>query len=443
MTNRLAQDILSAGVIGAGGAGFPTHVKAQSQVEIVIANGAECEPLIHSDQWLMENKAEQIVAGLRLMMNACNAQKGIVATKKVYTSSINALSSALRPYPDIQLKLLDNTYPSGDEFILVYETTGRIIPESGLPLHVGVVVDNVETLYNVFRASRGMAVVERTVTISGEVASPGVYRFPIGTPIQFAAEVAGGCLVDKVAVIDGGPMMGRVILGTNDVIRKTTSSLIFLWADHPFVQRRTLGVNFEMLRTISMCCQCRECTDLCPRYLLGHNLEPHKVMRAIITRQENPPTQMTQAYICSSCGVCEIVACPLGLSPRNVFAEVKKHLAASKVENVHHHVPESVRDSYRYTRIPKPRALARTGLDRYNSATTYRGTVSRVPYVELLLSQHIGAPSVPVVKEGQVVNKGDIVATAAPGKLSTNLCASISGRVAAVLNDRIIIEGKV
>ena len=311
MGSGIVEAIQAAGVIGAGGAGFPTHVKANSTVDTVIANGSECEPLLYSDQSLMELKPAEIIAGLEVMIQATGAEQGIIALKAVYTKAISAFEELLPKHPDISLKKLGSFYPSGDEQSIVYEATGRIVPEGGIPLHVGCVVDNVETLFNIHRAMSGQPVTERMVTIIGEVWSPGVYRFPIGTSVVDALQAVQGVKIDNPAVIDGGPMMGRITKGLAGNIRKTTSGLIVLPDDHPHINRRTLPTNMELIRTISMCCQCRECTDLCPRYLLGHDLEPHKVMRAIITRREDSPSQITQSHLCCLCGICETIACPL------------------------------------------------------------------------------------------------------------------------------------
>jgi Na+-translocating ferredoxin:NAD+ oxidoreductase RnfC subunit len=441
MSGGIAQAIRDAGVVGAGGAGFPTHVKADSQVDIVIANGSECEPLLYSDQSLQEMQAREIIAGLETMMQATGAQQGIIALKAVYTEAIASYDELLPAHPDLSMVKLGAFYPSGDEHSLVYECTGRIVPEGGIPLNVGVVVDNVETLYNVHKAMTGIPVTERVVTITGDVWSPGVYRLPVGTPVKDAVALAGGAKIEDPGYIDGGPMMGAIHFELDGVIRKTTSGIIVAPSDHPHLQRRSLQPNMELIRTVSMCCQCRECTDLCPRYQLGHNLEPHKVMRAVITRSDDPPSQITQAHICCLCGICETIACPLYLSPRNVFALMKKELAAKGVSNPHHRTPDSVRHAYNYTKIPKERALARCGMTQYSGHLHFKQHDTSIRKVELLLSQHIGAPSHPAVEEGQVVNKGDLIAGIPEGKLGANLHASISGRVTAVRTDRIVIEG--
>jgi len=442
MSNSLAEQILAAGVVGAGGAGFPTHVKATSRVDTVVVNGAECEPLIYSDQVVMRVYARETLAGLKLMMDAVGATRGIYALKADYEDVLEVLTPEAARYPDVEIQLLQSVYPSGDEQILVYECTGRIVPEGGIPLDVGVVVNNVETLMNVYRATLGRPLTHRTVTVNGEVRNPAVFQLPVGTSYRDAVLAAGGTDLpdDEIAVIDGGPMMGMIKYGLDHPVRKTTGALIVVPKDHEFIVRRTMPRETETRITVAACCQCRECTDLCPRWLLGHDLEPHKVMRAIVTRSMEP-SQITQAHICCLCGVCEIIACPIALSPRNVFAMVRDQLREQKIPNPHHRKPEAVRDSYEYTKIPKMRSLARTGLLGYYAHLHEAEPAIPIRRVRLLTGQHIGAPATPVVAVGDRVNEGDLVAAAREGALSTNIHASISGTVTAVAPDAVEIEG--
>ena len=141
-------------MVGAGGAGFPAHVKAAAAVDTIIANGAECEPLIHKDFEVMLHHAGEIVEGVRLLMQATGAPRGIIGIKEKNAAAVDAVTRALDG-KDITVHLLGDFYPSGDEYILVYEATGRLIPPQGIPLDVGVVVNNVETLYNIARAEAG------------------------------------------------------------------------------------------------------------------------------------------------------------------------------------------------------------------------------------------------------------------------------------------------
>ncbi|HNI12605.1 MAG TPA: NADH dehydrogenase subunit, partial [bacterium] len=154
--------IRKAGVVGAGGAGFPAHIKAGSTVDTVIANGAECEPLIHKDYELMLHYPAEVVRGVELVMQSTGAKEGILGVKEKNTKAIEALQKHLKP--GIRLHLLGDFYPSGDEYILVYESTKRLIPPQGIPLHVGCVVNNVETFYNIARAEKGEAVTEKFIS---------------------------------------------------------------------------------------------------------------------------------------------------------------------------------------------------------------------------------------------------------------------------------------
>ena len=156
--------IKDAGIIGAGGAGFPTHVKLNAKVETVIVNGAECEPLLMVDQQLMDKKADEILYALNKVVDETNSNVGIIALKGKYKNAINSLNSKIKDYPKLQLFILENFYPAGDEQVLVYEVTKKIVPEGGIPLNVGVIVINVETLLNVYNAINGIPVTEKYLT---------------------------------------------------------------------------------------------------------------------------------------------------------------------------------------------------------------------------------------------------------------------------------------
>ena len=176
MASDIVEKVKAAGVVGAGGAGFPTHVKLSATVDTVIANGAECEPLLHADQHLMARYPEVIVRGLRLAMQATGAERGIVALKAEYEEATAALQRALDGNDKVSLHLLGNFYPSGDEFVLVYDVLARVVPEGGIPLEVGVVVNNVGTLFNVARAAEDISVTHRYLTVT-DIAEMGQYTF--------------------------------------------------------------------------------------------------------------------------------------------------------------------------------------------------------------------------------------------------------------------------
>src|SRR6185312_5697535 len=187
------------GVVGAGGAGFPTHVKAQSQVEYMIANGAECEPLIHKDAEIMKHYPAQILDGMTAMMNATGAKKGKFGVKTKNAESIEALQHNLKN-PLIDFVLLGDFYPSGDEYELVYTATGRLIPPAGIPLQVGCVVNNVETLYNVDQAMQGAPVTRKFLSVCGAVKEPKSFWVPIGTSFRDLISLAGGATVADLGI---------------------------------------------------------------------------------------------------------------------------------------------------------------------------------------------------------------------------------------------------
>src|SRR5215469_412408 len=164
----LSGKLRECGVVGAGGAGFPTQVKAQSQVEYMIANGAECEPLIHKDAELMKHFPGEILSGMTAMMEATGARSGKFGVKSKNAESIEALRHSNKS-DRIEFVMLGDFYPSGDEYELVYTATGRLIPPAGIPLQVGCVVNNVETLYNVHFAQNGTPVTEKFLSVSGAV----------------------------------------------------------------------------------------------------------------------------------------------------------------------------------------------------------------------------------------------------------------------------------
>ena len=144
MVMNIVESIRAAGVVGAGGAGFPAHVKLNGKAEYVIANGAECEPLLRVDQLLMQREAKRVVRGVALAMEATGAARGVIATKAHYHDAVHALEQALGGRNDITLHLMDSYYPSGDEKSIIFEVTGRVVPSGKLPLDVGCVVSNVE-----------------------------------------------------------------------------------------------------------------------------------------------------------------------------------------------------------------------------------------------------------------------------------------------------------
>ena len=377
MAQNLVDGVRAAGVIGAGGAGFPTHIKLAANADTVIANGVECDPLLQCDQRLMESRAAAIVQGVRLAMEATGATRGILALKEQYQSAAAALRRAIHSGgdgADLSLLLMESRYPAGDEFVLVYEATGRLVPETGLPLHVGCLVQNVQTIFNISRAAKGAAVTHRLLTIAGAVSRPVTLWAPVGTAIRDVLAWAGGVQPPRwsertagdYAVVIGGPMMGRVAGDLDETLTKTTSGLLVLPRDNVVVRYMTRSQASWVRRGMSTCDQCRDCTDLCPRYLLGHELKPHEVMRAINYGLERPADKVTAAVLCCECRLCEAYACPLELSPMAYYVAIKQELRAQGwVNEVHKRTDFQPHPTREYRLVPTHRLIARLGLTEW------------------------------------------------------------------------------
>lgn len=433
----MATDLRRRGVVGAGGAGFPTAVKAESQVEFVLANGAECEPLVHKDVAIMEHFPAEVVGGLRLMMTATGARHGYLGVKE---KNLHALES-LRPFLGgaIEFALMGDFYPAGDEYELVYTATGRLIPPGGLPLQVGCVVNNVETLFNVHQAWRGLPVTRKFVSVTGLVGRPSCFLVPLGTPLREVLQAAGGPTRSDVAVFLNGLMMGRLATDLDEPVTKTTAALIVLPADHHQVTRRTRPEVSQHRIGKSACDQCSYCTELCPRYLLGYDVQPHKVMRSLGFTSTGADQWNQFSSLCCACGLCTLYACPEELYPKEACDRAKRDLRTAGIRFVQEK-PVEVHPMKEGRRVPTSMLRRRLGVEELESEAPFAGDLPAPGRVRLLLSQHVGRPATPVVAEGARVAVGDPVACVPEGELGADVHASIAGTVRRVTDREVEIE---
>lgn len=442
---RLCRVVEQAGVVGAGGAGFPTHTKLSKPVKTVIVNGAECEPLLQVDIQLLEREGARLVSGLQAVVDGLGAVRGIVAVKTKHSRVIDLMRQWTSSDPRLSVHGLGDFYPVGDEQSLVYETLGRVVPEGGIPLAVSAVVLNVETLLNVEAALRNEPVVTTCVTVTGAVQHPGTFRVPVGTPVIELLRLAGGPAVERYRVLDGGPMTGILIPpGDSSLevgVSKTTKGLIVLPADHPLVVRAETSMGDILRQAQSACCQCRICTDLCPRHLLGHSLEPSRVLNAVNHYLSWDSDAITQAFLCCECGVCDLYACPVGLSPRRMYQALKVELRRQGASNPHHNSPQVPRAERAGRRIPTARLLERLGLTEYDKQAPWNDDQVSVDRVRIAFRQHIGNKAEPLVKVGERVNVGCLIAAPKPGRLGAKVHASIAGVVEKVTEEFIEIGG--
>ena len=437
--NELKSTLQSAGVVGAGGATFPTYVKLAQGADTLLINAAECEPLLYTDLTLMELYMDKALSGIRTVMDAAGISKALVGVKESKGKLLH-WSQGQELAPGIKVCLLPDVYPMGDEINLIYEATGRIVPPGKLPITVGVIVMNLETVYNIHLACyENRPVTEKWLTINGNV-KPMVVCVPIGIRVQDLFRRLGIKIPENHVVIDGGPSMGRIIDPYTAIVTKATKGLLILPNDIPAVVTKLRPQRVQLTMASSACCGCSRCTDLCPRNLLGYPLEPHKHIRVTAISEHINPSDVLSASLCCACGICEIAACCQYISPRAVIADHKALLAQAKMRfTASDHVEYKASPERASRMMSSARWMQYLGVDKYTAHPECDPIKKSFDRVEIRLSQHIGAPSVPTVSVGNPVRAGQIIASPAGG-LSVAQHASIDGTVVAVDDKRIVIE---
>jgi Na+-translocating ferredoxin:NAD+ oxidoreductase RnfC subunit len=443
---EILKRIREAGVVGAGGAGFPTHVKYDAAVEVVVANGAECEPLVRADRLTMQNHPREVVLGMLYAMEAVGAGRGIIGLKAKYKDAIAALEEQLRLQKvadRVSLFKLEDFYPAGDEFVLVREVLQRTIPEFGLPKHVGAVVSNVSTLVDVTRAvEEGLPVTRRLVTVSGAVKNPATFEVPVGTPFASLIRAAGNPTTEGARLIVGGPMMGSLSPDFSGFVSKTTSSLLVLPENHPVVMRRLRDTRRQLHLTRSACLKCMLCSELCPRNLLGHDLYPDRIMRNVAAGVAEDLQAYTGAYLCSECGLCATYSCVMNLDPCAMNVELKALLGKAGIRRPTQPRETTARVFGDIRHVPALRLIARLGLSPYDLPATSGVFAEPLPMVSIPLRQHVGAPALACVKAGDPVTVGQLIGEIPPDKLAANVHSSVRGQVREVTAEAVLIDVK-
>jgi Na+-translocating ferredoxin:NAD+ oxidoreductase RnfC subunit len=433
-TQELLKTVRDAGVVGAGGAGFPTYRKLEATVSHIIANGAECEPLLQKDRESMRRDRRAFFRGLATMRQLTGAQRVTVAVKRKNEDLVDLMREDAKQ-AGCEFFVYEDVYPAGDEYVLVYEITGRQIPPGGLPLHVDCVVDNVETIINIGKAIEGSPVTEKYVTITGAVHRPLTTIVPIGTSFQECLRVAGGCTVDDPTLLVSGVMMGGVSKDLLAPVGKTTAGLIVLPSDHYLVRRKTSSRETYTRIGHGQCDQCSFCTELCPRYILGYPIEPHRVMRTLLMTGEAKERGSLWAQYCCECNVCSLIACPEQLDPKNICVDAKALLRANKVGRTPAELEQLFRPVHpaRHGReIPIKTLYQRLGLTPYDRKAPFVERDWEPREVKIPLNTHVGQPARPVVSVGDAVAVGAKIAEVDIDKLGCPVHASVTGRVKSV-----------
>ena len=381
LSNILQQN----GIVGAGGAGFPTYAKLDERAETIILNCAECEPLLRLHRQLLEKHAREIVETFHMIGQTVGAKDIIIGIKKAYKKTIEALNECIGDYEGVRLGLLDEVYPAGDEVVLIYEVTGKVVRPGGLPIESGVAVFNVETVYNVYRAMKhNTPVVDKLVSVVAEVNNPITVRVPIGCTIEEVVAMAGGVTTPNAVYFIGGPMMGNIGTGAQ-AVTKTTNAVLVLPENHLIIQKKKSKASIDLKRAAASCCQCTMCTDLCPRHLLGHPIEPHKFMQAATCKDMQKTEIFINTMFCCSCGLCELYSCMQGLSPRSLMAEYKVGLRANGIKPPQGVEAKAVGPEREYRKVPMERLMARLDLTKYDREAPLDDDVVDMEHLHLQL----------------------------------------------------------
>lgn len=285
------------GIVGLGGATFPTQVKLSvppgKKAEIVIINGAECEPFLTCDDRLMREYARDIVRGTLLLMKAAEVDKAIIGIEENKPQAIEAMKRATVSYKNIQIVELRKKYPQGSEKQLIEACIGKEVPEGGLPVDVGAIVDNVATAYSVYDAIvNGNPLTGRVVTVTGKyVKNPGNFYAVLGTPVSALIELAGGIPENTGKIVAGGPMMGKAVSCPDAPVTKGLSGILLISEEE--TERKTAGP----------CIRCAKCVEVCPM-----GLEPYLLM-ALGQNSMWDETISNHIMSCLECGSCSYI-CP-------------------------------------------------------------------------------------------------------------------------------------
>lgn len=433
----LKEIMKEAGIVGAGGAGFPSYAKLADGADLLVINGAECEPLLYTDYVLLHKEMSKVVSGINSVLEYAKIPRALLCVKE-HTAKRLHLTDGDKLAEKIRLKTLPDVYPMGDEISLIYQATGRVVKPGNLPITAGVIVYNVETMYNVALAQKGEPLTMKWVTIAGDIPNPVVVQVPIGTPVWALFEKNSIVVPENYTVLDGGPSMGKVIDVERAVVTKTTKGLLVLPNTCEAVATKFINGEMSASRAETACCQCTRCTDMCPRALLGYPLEPHKMVRTAKQVATVLPQMVLTANLCCGCGICESLACSQGISPKAVINEYKALIAKNKMRYVGK-ADVSATAEREYRMVPSERWANVLGVAKFDKVPPYVGVQTDFDKVEIYLRQHIGAPSVALVKDGDEVQKGDKIAESGEG-LSLPQYASISGKVLLVEGVKIMIE---
>lgn len=311
--------VKEAGLVGMGGAAFPTHVKLSpppgKKFDSIILNGAECEPYLTIDHRIMIEQPEKVIYGLRALIKASGAEKGYIGIELNKPDAIEALSKASQGLENIEIVTLEVKYPQGGEKQLIKAILDKEVPVGGLPIEVGALVNNVYTAAAICDAIKeGKPLFERGVTITGKgVVEPKNLIVKVGTTFREVIEHCGGLTQNAAKVIAGGPMMGRAVVSLDEIVTKGTSGILCLTEDDvELVEEKT-------------CIKCARCVDACPMYLMPNYLAAYS------RKSMHDDAQEYHLFNCIECGCCSFV-CPSRIPLVHLIRQGKWEINSKKAK---------------------------------------------------------------------------------------------------------------
>lgn len=313
----IRQIIKKAGIVGMGGAGFPTHVKLapkdDNAIDYVLVNGAECEPYLTSDYRMMVECPELVVGGLEVILSLFPNAQGYICIEDNKPEAIKKMKAVAEGKDRIKVKVMKTKYPQGAERTLIYASTGRSINSKMLPADAGCVVNNIDTVISVYNAvCKTTPLIRRIVTVTGDGAvHPQNFEVPTGMNYSEVLEAAGGCKEETVKIVSGGPMMGMALFDVNVPVMKTSSALLCMTKDEV--------AEFEP----TACIRCGRCVAACPSKLV-----PQKLME-VAERFDNEGFEKLYGMECYECGSCTYV-CPAKRRMTQAFKETRRSVMDSR-----------------------------------------------------------------------------------------------------------------
>ena len=309
--------VKEAGIVGLGGAGFPTHVKLtpkdESAIDTIIVNGAECEPYLTSDYRMMLEEPLSIIKGLNVILQLFDNAKGVIGIENNKPDAIQKMTELVKDEPRITVCPLLTKYPQGGERSLIYAVTGRKINSSMLPADAGCIVDNVDTVISIYNAvCKTTPLIRRIITVTGDaIANPQNYSVRTGTSYKELLEASGGFKTEPEKIISGGPMMGQALFNLEIPVTKTSSALTCMTKDE------------VAIHAPSACIRCGRCVSVCPSHVV-----PQMMMDAA-ERSDIERFTALNGMECCECGCCTYV-CPAKRPLTQAFKEMRKVVAASR-----------------------------------------------------------------------------------------------------------------